>query len=68
VGNPRRKYNSLNRFIPAFSFFSLQRTASWRIAVHRRRVPLKRDGKVIREIGGSGDQDHAVAVAGAAAF
>jgi uncharacterized protein GlcG (DUF336 family) len=34
-------------------------------------VPLKLDGKVVGAIGvssGSGDQDHAVAVAGAAAF
>ena len=34
-------------------------------------VPLKLDGKVVGAIGvsgGSGDQDHAVAMAGAAAF
>jgi uncharacterized protein GlcG (DUF336 family) len=34
-------------------------------------IPLKRDGKVVGAIGvsgGSGDQDHAVAAAGAAAF
>jgi len=34
-------------------------------------IPLKRAGKVVGAIGvsgGSGDQDHAVAVAGAAAF
>jgi uncharacterized protein GlcG (DUF336 family) len=34
-------------------------------------IPLKKDGKVIGAIGvsgGSGDQDHAVAEAGAAAF
>lgn len=34
-------------------------------------IPLKRDGKVVGAIGvsgGSGDQDHAVPVAGAAAF
>ena len=34
-------------------------------------IPLKRDGKVEGSIGvsgGSGDQDHAVAEAGAAAF
>jgi len=34
-------------------------------------IPLKRDGKVVGAIGvsgGSGDQDHAVAEAGAAAF
>jgi uncharacterized protein GlcG (DUF336 family) len=34
-------------------------------------IPLKRDGNVVGAIGvsgGSGDQDHAVAAAGAAAF
>ena len=34
-------------------------------------IPLKREGKVVGAIGvsgGSGDQDHAVASAGAAAF
>ena len=34
-------------------------------------IPLKRDGKVVGAIGvsvGSGEQDHAVAEAGAAAF
>jgi len=34
-------------------------------------IPLKRDGKVVGAIGvseGSGDQDHAAAEAGAAAF
>jgi uncharacterized protein GlcG (DUF336 family) len=36
-----------------------------------RRIPLKKDGKVVGAIGvsgGSGEQDHAVAEAGAAAF
>ena len=31
-------------------------------------VPLKRDGAVVGAVGVSGDQDHAVAEAGAAAF
>jgi uncharacterized protein GlcG (DUF336 family) len=31
-------------------------------------VPLRRAGKVIGAVGGSGEQDHAVAEAGAQAF
>ena len=42
-----------------------------KIMIFANGIPLKREGKVVGAIGvsgGSGDQDHAVATAGAAAF
>ena len=52
-------------------FFGIHVSNSGRIMIFAGGVPLKRDGKVVGAIGvsgGSGDQDHAVAEAGAAAF
>ncbi len=52
-------------------FFGIHASNSGRIMIFAGGVPLKRDGKVLGAIGvsgGSGDQDHSVAEAGAAAF
>ena len=52
-------------------FFGIHASNDGRIMIFAGGVPLKRDGKVIGAIGvsgGSGEQDHAVAEAGAAAF
>src|ERR1700704_3272479 len=52
-------------------FFGIHASNSGRIMIFAGGIPLKRDGKVVGAIGvsgGSGDQDHAVATAGAAAF
>jgi uncharacterized protein GlcG (DUF336 family) len=52
-------------------FFGIHASNDGKIMIFAGGVPLKRDGKVVGSIGvsgGSGDQDHAVAVAGAAAF
>jgi uncharacterized protein GlcG (DUF336 family) len=52
-------------------FFGIHVSNSGRIMIFAGGIPLKRDGKVVGAIGvsgGSGDQDHAVAEAGAAAF
>lgn len=52
-------------------FFGIHTTNDGRITIFAGGVPLKRDGKVVGAIGvsgGSGEQDHAVAEAGAAAF
>jgi len=52
---------------PVLLAFMLQTTA--KIMIFAGGIPLKRDGKVVGAIGvigGSGDQDHAVAAAGAA--
>jgi len=52
-------------------FFGIHASNSGRIMVFAGGIPLKRDGKVVGAIGvsgGSGEQDHAVAEAGAAAF
>lgn len=52
-------------------FFGIHASNSGRIMIFAGGVPLKRDGKVVGAIGvsgGSGDQDDAVAEAGAAAF
>jgi len=52
-------------------FFGVHVSNSGRIMIFAGGVPLKRDGKVVGAIGvsgGSGEQDHAVAEAGAAAF
>src|SRR5499433_477336 len=52
-------------------FFGVHVSNDCRIMIFAGGIPLKRDGKVVGAIGvsgGNGDQDHAVAAAGAAAF
>ena len=52
-------------------FFGIHASNDGRVMVFAGGVPLKRDGKIVGAIGvsgGSGEQDHAVAEAGAAAF
>jgi uncharacterized protein GlcG (DUF336 family) len=52
-------------------FFGIHASNDGRVMIFAGGIPLKRAGKVVGAIGvsgGSGDQDHAVAEAGAAAF
>lgn len=52
-------------------FFGIHVSNGGRIMIFAGGIPLKRDGKVVGAIGvsgGSGDQDHSVAEAGASAF
>ena len=52
-------------------FFGIHASNEGRIMIFAGGIPLKRDGKVVGAVGvsgGSGDQDHAVAEAGAAAL
>ena len=52
-------------------FFGIHASNNGKIMIFAGGIPLKRDGKVVGAIGvsgGSGDQDHAVAAAGVAAF
>jgi uncharacterized protein GlcG (DUF336 family) len=52
-------------------FFGIHISNHGRIMIFAGGIPLRRDGKVVGAIGvsgGSGEQDHAVAEAGAAAF
>ena len=52
-------------------FFGIHASNNGRIMIFAGGIPLKRNGKIIGAIGvsgGSGEQDHAVAAAGAAAF
>src|SRR5499427_3866931 len=52
-------------------FFGIHASNNGKIMIFAGGIPLKRGGKVVGAIGvsgGSGDQDHAVAEAGAAAF
>jgi len=52
-------------------FFGIHASNDGRIMIFAGGIPLKRDGKVVGAVGvsgGSGDQDHAVAEAGVAAF
>ena len=52
-------------------FFGIHASNDGRIMIFAGGIPLKRDGKVVGAIGvsgGSGEQDHAVAEAGAAAL
>src|SRR5712664_3045516 len=52
-------------------FFGIHASNHGRIMIFAGGIPLKRDGKVVGAIGvsgGSGEQDHAVAAAGAAAI
>ena len=55
----------------ADQFFGIHVSNDCKIMIFAGGIPLKRDGKVVGAIGvsgGSGEQDHAVAEAGAAAF
>ena len=52
-------------------FFGIHVSNRGRVMIFAGGIPLKRDGKVVGAIGvsgGSGDQDHSVAEAGAEAF
>lgn len=52
-------------------FFGIHASNNGRVMIFAGGIPLKRDGKVVGAIGvsgGSGEQDHAVAQAGATAF
>ena len=52
-------------------FFGIHTSNNGKIMIFAGGIPLKRDGEVVGAIGvsgGSGDQDHGVAEAGAAAF
>jgi uncharacterized protein GlcG (DUF336 family) len=52
-------------------FFGIHASNGGKVMIFAGGIPLKKDGKVVGAIGvsgGSGDQDHAVAEAGAAAF
>jgi uncharacterized protein GlcG (DUF336 family) len=52
-------------------FFGIHASNDGRVMIFAGGIPLKKDGKVVGAIGvsgGSGDQDHAVAESGAAAF
>jgi uncharacterized protein GlcG (DUF336 family) len=52
-------------------FFGIHASNNGKIMIFAGGIPLKKDGKVVGAIGvsgGSGDQDHAVAEAGAAAY
>jgi uncharacterized protein GlcG (DUF336 family) len=52
-------------------FFGIHASNHGRVMIFAGGIPLKRDGKVVGAVGvsgGSGEQDHAVAEAGAAAF
>src|SRR6266496_4092856 len=52
-------------------FFGIHASNNGKIMVFAGGIPLKKEGKVVGAIGvsgGSGEQDHAVAAAGAAAF
>lgn len=56
---------------PGQDFFGIHASNDGRIMIFAGGIPLKRDGRVVGAIGvsgGSGEQDHAVAEAGAAAF
>jgi uncharacterized protein GlcG (DUF336 family) len=56
---------------PGGEFFGIHASNRGRIMIFAGGIPLKRDGKVVGAVGvsgGSGDQDHAVAEAGAAAL
>ncbi len=56
---------------PGKDFFGIHASNDGRIMIFAGGIPLKRDGKVVGAIGvsgGSGEQDHSVAEAGAKAF
>ena len=56
---------------PTQQFFGIHATNGGKVAIFAGGIPLSRDGVVVGAVGvsgGSGEQDHAVAEAGAAAF
>ena len=56
---------------PGKDFYGLNTSNNGKIMIFAGGIPLKRDGKVVGAVGvsgGSGEQDHAVAEAGVAAF
>lgn len=56
---------------PGQQFFGIHASNDGRVMIFAGGIPLKKDDKVVGAIGvsgGSGDQDHAVAEAGASAF
>ena len=56
---------------PGGQFFGIHASNGGKVMIFAGGIPLKRDGKVVGAVGvsgGSGEQDHAVAEAGAAAF
>jgi uncharacterized protein GlcG (DUF336 family) len=56
---------------PGDQFFGIHASNDGKVMIFAGGIPLKRGGKVVGAIGvsgGAGDQDHAVAEAGAAAF
>jgi uncharacterized protein GlcG (DUF336 family) len=56
---------------PGQQFFGIHSSNNGRIMIFAGGIPLKKDGKVVGAIGvsgGSGEQDHSVAEAGAAVF
>jgi uncharacterized protein GlcG (DUF336 family) len=60
-----------NQSQPGGQFFGINESNDGRIMIFAGGIPLVRNGQVVRAIGvsgGSGDQDHTVAEAGAAAF
>lgn len=71
-----RAFNISTKDLAGFSqsgdqFFGIHASNDGKIMIFAGGIPLKKDGKVIGAIGvsgGSGDQDHAVAEAGAAAL
>ena len=60
-----------NNSQPGQQFFGIHASNHGRVMVFAGGIPLKKEGKVVGAIGvsgGSGEQDHSVAEAGAAAF
>ena len=56
---------------PTQQFFGIHATNGGKVAIFAGGIPLSKDGVVVGAVGvsgGSGDQDHSVAEAGAAAF
>ena len=56
---------------PGDQFFGIHVSNNGKVMIFAGGIPLKKDGKIVGAIGvsgGSGEQDHAVAEAGAAAF
>ncbi|HIA53748.1 MAG TPA: heme-binding protein [Candidatus Melainabacteria bacterium] len=56
---------------PGADFYGLNTSNNGKIMIFAGGIPLKRDGKIVGAVGvsgGSGEQDHSVAEAGAAAF
>jgi uncharacterized protein GlcG (DUF336 family) len=56
---------------PGQQFFGIHASNNGRVMIFAGGIPLRKDGKVVGAIGvsgGSGDQDHSVAEAGASAF